>query len=152
MNNKLVIKQEDLKEYQELIEECKNVIYIKSFSQAMDEIEKRHEIGRLIITSPLYKKYGKGTSSILERVGKDLQKGKSWIYESIKFYEKYPDLKEFISRFKPEKQVIRWADVRKELPSPNGCKHLNTETETIEITRVRCVDCGRVLDEQKIKI
>jgi len=148
---KSIIKQEDLKEYNELIEECKNVIYIKSFSQAMDEIEKRHEIGRLIITSPLYKKYSKGTSSILERVGKDLQKGKSWIYESIKFHEKYPDLKEFISRFKSEKQVIRWADVKKELPSPNGCKHLNTETETIEITRVRCVDCGKVLDEQKIK-
>ena len=33
----------------------------------------------------------------------------------------------------------------------DGCKHLNTETEIIEITRVRCVDCGKVLDEQKIK-
>jgi hypothetical protein len=118
----------------------------------MDEIEKRHEIGRLILTSPLYKKYGKGNNLLIERVSKDLQKGKSWIYESIKFYEKYPDLEKFISRFKPEKQVIRWADVRKELPSPNRCKHLNTETETIEIIRTRCVDCGKVLDEQKNKI
>jgi hypothetical protein len=148
----LSIQKSDLEQYNQLIDELVSIISEMSFRQAMDEIEKRHRIGETIVNSSFYKKYGKGSGKFLERIAKDLKKGTTWVYESVKFYEKYPDVSTFVKTFQPDKKVIRWADVRKELPSPNGCKHLNTETETIEITRTRCVDCGKVLDEQKIKI
>jgi hypothetical protein len=148
----LVIKKENLQEYNQLIDECIAVIAELSFSQAMTEIEKRHKVGELIVSSNLYKKYSKGSGDFLDRIAKDLDKSRSWVYESVKFYEKYPDVYTFVETFKPEKKVIRWADVRKVLPAPSGCEHQKTETETIEITRVRCIDCGKIIDEKKTKI
>jgi hypothetical protein len=148
----LVIKQENIPEYNQLIDECTAIIIELSFSQAMTEIEKRHRIGELIANSNLYKKYGKGSGWFLDMVSKDLDKSRTWVYESVKFYEKYPDFSAFVETFNPEKKVIRWADVRRVLPSPLGCKHLKTETETIEIIRTRCVECGKIINEQKNKI
>jgi len=143
---------ENIQEYNQLIDECSSVIYELSFSQAMTEIEKRHSVGELIVNSNLYKKYGKGSGDFLDRIAGDLGKSRSWVYESVKFYEKYPDISAFISRFGPEKKVIKWADVRKVLPAPKGCQHLHTEVETIQITRTRCLDCGKIVEEQKIKL
>lgn len=148
----LVIKKENLPEYNQLIDECVAVIAELSFSQAMTEIEKRHKVGELIVNSSLYKKYGKGSGDFLDRIAKDLNKSRTWVYESVRFYEKYPDVSTFVETFRPEKKVIRWADVRKVLPTPQVCEHTKTETETIEITRTRCVDCGKILDEQKTKL
>jgi hypothetical protein len=148
----LVIKQENIPEYNQLIDECTAIIIELSFSQAMTEIEKRHKVGELIVNSTLYKKYGKGSGEFLDRISKDLDKSRSWVYESVKFYEKYPDFSAFVETFNPEKKVIRWADVRKVLPAPSGCEHQKTETETIQITRTRCLDCGKIIDEQKIKL
>jgi len=148
---KIIIKQDDIKEYQNLIEECIVIISELSFSQALTEIEKRHKVGEAIFNSPLYKKYSKGGGEFLDRIAKDLNKSRSWIYESVKFYEKYKDIGEFISKFAPEKKIIRWADVRKVLPSPDGCKHEKTEIEIIEIHREKCVDCGKIVKEEKIK-
>jgi len=148
----LIIKKENLPEYNQLVEECIAVIAELSFSQAMTEIEKRHKVGELIVVSPLYKKYSKGSGDFLDRIAKDLDKSRSWVYESVKFYEKYPDVSTFVETFNPEKKVIRWADVRKVLPAPNGCQHLKTETETIEITRTRCLDCGKIINEEKTKL
>jgi hypothetical protein len=151
MASNLVIKKEHIVEYNRLIEDCVATISELSFSQAMTEIEKRHKVGELIVTSTLYKKYEKGSGDFLDRVAKDLDRSRSWIYESVKFYEKYPDVSAFISGFNPEKKVIRWSDVRKTLPASQECEHPKTETETIEITRIRCIDCGKVLNEQKTK-
>jgi len=148
----LSIQKSDIEQYNQLIDDCISVISEISFSQALAEIEKRHEIGKLISSSPLYEKYAKGSGKFLERVAKDLGKGTTWVYESVKFYEKYPNLYNFITTFNPDKKVIRWADVRKILPTPQKCSHQNTEIETIEISRVRCVDCGKVLEENKIKV
>jgi len=148
----LVIKQENIPEYNQLIDECVAVIAELSFSQAMTEIEKRHRVGELIVNSNLYKKYSKGSGDFLDRIAKDLDRGRSWVYESVKFYEKYPDVSAFISSFNPEKKVIRWADIRKVLPAQKGCQHLHTEVETIQITRTRCLECGKIIDEQKTKI
>jgi len=148
----LVLKKENLPEYRSLIDECVSVIAELSFSQAMTEIEKRHKVGELIVNSSLYKKYGKGSGKFLEQIAKDLNKGTTWIYESVKFYKMYPDVSTFVETFNPEKKVVRWADVRKVLPAPSECEHQKTEMETIEITRTRCVECGKVLNEQKNKI
>ena len=148
----LVIKQENIQEYNQLIDECVAVIAELSFSQAMTEIEKRHKVGELIVNSNLYKKYSKGSGDFLDRIAKDLEKSRSWVYESVKFYEKYPDVYTFVETFNPEKKVIRWADVRKVLPTPKGCQHLHTEVETIQITRTRCLGCGKIINEEKIKL
>jgi hypothetical protein len=148
----LTIKKENLPEYNQLIDECVAVIAELSFSQATTEIEKRHKVGELIVNSSLYKKYGKGSGDFLDRIAKDLSKSRSWVYESVKFYEKYPDVYTFVETFNPGKKVIKWADVRKVLPSPSECNHQKTETETIEITRTRCVECGKIIDEQKTKL
>jgi len=148
----LSIQKSDIEQYNQLIDDCISVISEISFSQALAEIEKRHEIGKLIFNSHLYEKYAKGSGKFLERVAKDLGKGTTWVYESVKFFEKHPDLYNFINTFNPDKKVIRWADIRKTLPAPKECSHQNTETETIEITRIRCIDCGKILEEHKIKV
>ena len=49
----LVIKKENLQEYNQLIDKCIAVISELSFSQAMPEIEKQHKVGELITNPPL---------------------------------------------------------------------------------------------------
>jgi hypothetical protein len=152
----LVIKKENLPEYNQLIDECGVVSAELSFSRHMLEVEEHHKVGELIVNSPLYKKYKRENGELLEkflnRIAGNLRKNKNYVRESVKFYEEQPDLYTFLETFNPGKKVIKWADVRKVLPSPSECNHQKTETETIEITRVRCVECGRVLDEQKTKL
>ena len=143
----LSIQKPDLEQYNQLIDELLSIISELSFRQAMDEIEKRHRIGETIVNSGLYKKYGKGSGKFLERIAKDLNRGTTWVYESVKFYEKYPDVSAFVKTFQPDKKVIRWADVRKELPAPKECPHNETEKEIIEIQRERCIKCGKIISE-----
>jgi hypothetical protein len=145
----LSIQKSDLEQYNQLIDELFSIISEMSFRQAMDEIEKRHRIGETIINSGLYKKYSKGSGRFLERVAKDLKKGTTWVYESVKFYEKYPDVSAFVQTFNPDKKVIRWADVRKELLAPAECPHEETEKEIIEIQRERCIKCSKIVSEIK---
>ena len=147
------ISRSNLKEYQVLVDECQSLLSERRFSLALSDLEWRHELGQQVCVSSLYEKYQEGRGELVVRLARDIGISKSQMYYCVEFYEKFGDFKEFVSGFKTDKKILKWSDVRLLLRGgQRECAHEETEKEIIKIERVKCVSCGRVLEEVKSKI
>lgn len=142
----------EFKNYNELLNECKAIVAERKFDIAIRDLEWRHELGKTIGNSELYKN-AESKTEFIQRIAKDLNASQGLIYQCIEFYKKFPDFDKFISEFKPNKKTLRWADVRLALvEKPENCSHEKTYKETIMITRIKCQNCSKTLKEEKGKI
>src|SRR3989344_1291210 len=94
-------------EYASLIEECQAIVAETRFDVAIKDIEWRHQLGEAICKNPLYAKYGR--SGLVQRIARDIGLGKTIVYETIDFYEKFPQLRKFLDSHKPEQKGLRWS-------------------------------------------
>ena len=139
--NQAIVKNE---EYQDLIDECKNLLSETRFSLALMDIEWRHKLGETIAKSSFIKKYKTGRGEFIEGVAKDIGLSKSLVYYCIEFYEKYNQLSTLMENLNPEKKALKWSsDI---LPLLSGgdknkaeCRHKDQELEVLTIERVRGV-------------
>ena len=143
--NKLTKSQD----YENLVEELGDLSSAANFDMGMKDLEWRHLFGKTILDSDFYKKHGKG--GFVSTLASDIRKSQSFIYECMKFVEVYPKLSTLVETLDSGKVSIKWSDVRlKLIDSPKNCEH-ETEPEVLEITRERCVKCGKVVKETKVK-
>ena len=98
MNN--IVKS---KWYEDLVEDCKDIITEAIFTSRWALVEGYHQLGERIVTeNNLDRKeiYGK---NILSRVAKSIGMSERTLYRAIQFYEKYPELDTV-----PEGKNISW--------------------------------------------
>lgn len=101
--------------YNELIEDCRNIIVEHSFTARWAMVECYHKIGERIIQDlPKLTHQYKTVDISLQHVGVSLGKSKTSMYYAYQFATKFPDLNKL-----PEGKNTTWRDiVHKHLPSP----------------------------------
>lgn len=110
--NELTIPED--KQFDYLVAELKNIISARRGNAATEILNMYFEVGEAIVNSPLYKKYSKGSQSLIERVGEELGiRSRTTLYEAINAYKTYQTVSicmETLSK-KLDKPYISWTDV-----------------------------------------
>lgn len=137
-------------EWHALIEESQAIVGETRFNAQMVMVEGKHQLGERIVEDTLYKKHGKGNQGFLEEVAREVGIGKTELYYCVRFYLKYPKFAHACKEL-PDGKAITWHKVKMLLPDGGDCEHKRHETETLTITRKRCMSCGKVTEETKEK-
>lgn len=90
MNEIEILKKQEW--YECLIDECKTIVVERQFRASMEAIECWHEVGKRISSDKGYQKFAKGNVVAKQQLAHDIGVSSRTIYQSIQFYEKYPDL------------------------------------------------------------
>lgn len=139
-------------EYRRLIEECEALLSERRFDLVVRDLEWRWELGKILYTNKLLITERTEKGEILNRIAKDLGVSVGILYHCIKFYEVYPGEKLDIMKLPSKnKKILNWTEIRKTLflKYEGECQHAETETEIIQINRVRCKKCGKIVGEEK---
>ena len=115
-----------------LAEEITSIVASRKFFAGMELLEMRHEIGRAVLDSPLYRKSGKGQGDLLQRVAKMTELGERSIRYCVEFADRYPKFKKFTEEWDGQTKLPVWREICHSLPSGEGrgkeeekpkCKH-----------------------------
>lgn len=138
-------------EYNIFLDECRGIISERNFDVAIRDLFWRHELGSLVFNSKFYR-FAREKTDFIKKLARKLNISWTSLYHFILFYKVYPDFDKFIQMYKPEKKVLRWADVRLLFTKDrNDCQHEETFSERIIIERTKCRKCMKTLDEKKQK-
>jgi len=123
----------------ELIEEIRAIIAERKFNYGMELLQMRHEIGRAILDSPLWKKNGKGQGKLIREVAAQLDWGERTLRYAVEFAQRYPKFETALQSSDPGHKLPAWREIVKGLPSGEerkepearckGCKIHCPETE-----------------------
>jgi len=115
-----------------LVEEITSIIAERRFRYGVEMLRMRHEIGRAVLDSPLYRKSGKGQGVLLKRVANMTELGERSIRYCTEFATRFPIFDVFMQKWDGGTKLPVWRDVVKSLPSGE-----RKEEEKVE----RCKHC-----------
>ena len=138
MNNLALILEHE-QWFQQLIEDCKDIITEKEFSARWELVEGWHSVGmRILEDEANFTKGGYTLDGVVATVATSLGRKQRSIEYAIKFARTYPDLNMF-----PGGKNVSWHQIcNKYLPKPS---------ERQKEEYVLCVRCGSELIPLKMK-
>lgn len=101
----------------ELIEEIRSILAERKFAAGMEMIEMRHEIGKAILSNPLYAKNKKGQGKLLAQIVAEVGLQDRSLRYCIEFAQKYPKIETALQTVQADKKLPAWRDIVRELPS-----------------------------------
>lgn len=117
-------------EYEDFVEECRDIVTEAVFHSRWDLIEGYHLLGETIIKHKNFGKFVKGNKRFVQDLAQNIGIKERTLYYAIQFYEKYPRLEEV-----PEGKNISWNKiVTKYLPE--------TPKEEKKPKVTTCPNCG----------
>ena len=104
--------------HQSLVQEIEAIRVERGYNARSELVNAKYEIGRAIITSPLYSRYTKGVGELIRKVGSDV--GLQWrsIYDCCRFYhvaEEAGGLEAFFTKNQIGKEMS-WGGIQRLLP------------------------------------
>jgi len=104
--------------HQSLVDEIQAIRVERGYNARSELVTAKYEIGRAVITSPLYSRYTKGVGELIRKIGEDV--GLQWrsIYDCCRFYhlaEEAGGLEEFFAKNHIGKQMS-WSGIQRLLP------------------------------------
>ena len=95
-----------------LIEDVKAIVTERGYNARVEIIHEKWEVGERIATDAEYKKSSKGAGEIINEVSIALEMASSDIYDSIRFFEKFPESAE--SAMESLGKNVSWHNIREE--------------------------------------
>jgi len=146
MKNPKPEKQEvsDEEQSEILIEEVRAILSESVFSSRITLVEGKHEVGKIITESQIYKKYGKQSGELIQRIAKSLTRSEADIYLCVQFYQKYPDVSTVVKSLKGKKNDITWAAVRRLMSGKEEVPEHEHVWEKITAWRCKVEGCEKI--------
>lgn len=132
------------KQFEELVEEVRAIVYEFKFRVDTDLIRMKHSIGMAVVTSPVYRKYAKGQGKVLSDISEALgMTSDNELRYCVQFYEKFRDIDVFFQKELPSVKSPKWYMVKSLLLAEPAeeCAHVPIE-QKVETVRVVCGKCN----------